>query len=404
VKILDRVGEEDEVKVTNLKSVDEIHSLDSLDKVEEIIPIDDDLAEKMRAQIEGNSALDINSLVSKTGSSSDSLSTKVQRLYNLFGINDIDDIIKVIPIRSMKKIGSSNGLNLNYENGYESEYETNSRLSNTGVYEESLSNYRNPNSRLETYDRNNQGRVYATDPARLYLDHRTDAKNPRIIETGGQQQRGVDSYIETGGQQQRGVDSYNTRENYKEYQAPIKTSYNSYEERRGNQQDLDELNREISLINDDINNRMGDLMERRNELGREHEFINALDQMVQREREKIQAILQVKQDHQNKAVSIKESISNLRSILERSNAEKIRYLDQLQSMAGQEKKRDLDRLNHIQTFQVPELIESRNLNRERQVVKGQPLVKVKNLTKINKILPLSNTQGELLKQWQSERN
>merc|ERR1712071_197865 len=84
---------QEEVKVTNLKSVDEIHSLDSLDKVEEIIPIDDDLAEKMRAQIEGNSALDLNALVSKTGSSSDSLSRKVQRLYNLFGINDIDDII-----------------------------------------------------------------------------------------------------------------------------------------------------------------------------------------------------------------------------------------------------------------------------------------------------------------------
>jgi len=141
-------GEEDEVKVTNLKSVDEIHSLDSLDKVEEIIPIDDDLAEKMRAQIEGNSALDLNALVSKTvGSSSDSLSRKVQRLYNLFGINDIDDIIKVIPIRSMKKVSSNNGLNLNYENGYESEYETNSLLSNTDLYEESISNYRNPNSR-----------------------------------------------------------------------------------------------------------------------------------------------------------------------------------------------------------------------------------------------------------------
>jgi len=193
-------GEEDEVKVTNLKSVDEIHSLDSLDKVEEIIPIDDDLAEKMRAQIEGNSALDLNALVSKTvGSSSDSLSRKVQRLYNLFGINDIDDIIKVIPIRSMKKVSSNNGLNLNYENGYESEYETNSLLSNTDLYEESISNYRNPNSRLESYERNNQGRVYSTDPARLYLDHRTDVKNPRIIETNG------------GQQQQRLVDSLNTR-------------------------------------------------------------------------------------------------------------------------------------------------------------------------------------------------
>jgi len=367
---VDEAGLEDP-KVKSLQPVEEIHNLNSLDKVDEIIPIDADLAEQMRSKVGSSSTYEVESS-KRSSSSSGDLNSKVQRIYNLFGINDIDDIIKVVPIRSMKKLeggySAHQGVDVNYEDSYK--YSTN-RLGDTDRYL--------PDSRINPIippRREDWADLPATVRSR---DNRRDLGNLEL-----------------------NLDNFDNR-----------GLGNNLGSSASGQSKLDNLNREISLLNDDINIRLTDLVDRRNDLGREHEFITALDQMVGREQEKIQAILQVKQDHQAKAVSIKDSITTLRAVLERSNADKIRYLDQLRSMVDLEKKRDIDTLGRIQTFQVPELSQSRGLygNSGRQVRKepvsplhGSPLVKVKNLTKVNNILPLSVAQGEELKKWQEQRN
>jgi len=92
---------------------------ESLEEIVEIVPIDEELAKKMieksksrkesmhkdkNEDYEESDDDDEKTKNNDQQKNNDDLETKAQRLYDLFNIDDLDDIINVIPIKSMQKL------------------------------------------------------------------------------------------------------------------------------------------------------------------------------------------------------------------------------------------------------------------------------------------------------------
>jgi len=281
-------------QIKGLKPVKKIKPIITMDRIQEISPVDADLAEKMKAQIlAGGSSSDNRGL--KGGD--DDLHSKVKRLYKLFDINSLEDIIRVVPIRSIHAVDN------NLLDKFVGDQDDDSQR---------WSDRQTDGGRGKT-GRGVGGEVVWKKPAE-------DAGGDTGRGGGGRGPAGRSRH-DRGGHRPGGVADPSP-----------------------NHKILDNLNRKISVLEDDINARLEKLLRLRQNLVREEDLLEVLNVMLERERAKIDAILQVKRDHLSKAQSLQDSIGDLQGILESSNNVKIRYLTKLEDMADQEKKKQQDRL------------------------------------------------------------
>merc|ERR1712212_753089 len=99
-----------QAKIKSLRPVKRMRDVISLDGIDEIFPIDADLALKMKAKALTGSSDYSNDYGGVSGEEGElyrkegDLYDKVMRLYKLFDINSLDDIIRVVPIRSLQAV------------------------------------------------------------------------------------------------------------------------------------------------------------------------------------------------------------------------------------------------------------------------------------------------------------
>jgi len=195
-------------------------------------------------------------------------------------------------------------------------------------------------------------------------------------------------------------------------------------------------------LEDDINARLNKLLRLRQNLVREEDLLDVLDAMLERERAKIDAILQVKKDHLGKARSIQDSIGDLQNILETKNNFKIRYLTKLEDMVDREGQRqqlgdgynnaekesgrrfdghgkghsgfnpggypsdDYNNEAAVQDIEV-DTEDVKGLNSVEDIVPVKeldPIIEIDNIAKIQDATYLTDEQGEELKGWQVRRD
>jgi len=92
-------------KVLNIEDVESIKKIKDIKKVKNIMKIDEDLAEKIKKEVaEGGSIPETDSEPGLNVEDDPDLVEKVKRVLKMFNASDLDDIVKVVPIKSMKKI------------------------------------------------------------------------------------------------------------------------------------------------------------------------------------------------------------------------------------------------------------------------------------------------------------
>ena len=72
-------------------------------------------------------------------------------------------------------------------------------------------------------------------------------------------------------------------------------------------------------------------------VGKEKEFQDALDKMLEQEKDKIKGIELVKQDHRLKAESIALKIREIKTVVEADSKDKLGYIEKLETIAAKEK-------------------------------------------------------------------
>ena len=87
-------------KVLDIEDVERLDKIKDIKKIKTMLPIDDDLAAKMKREVKKVHGWETE------GSKDTGLAAKVARVMKLFNVSDLDDIIKVIPISSIRKIKS----------------------------------------------------------------------------------------------------------------------------------------------------------------------------------------------------------------------------------------------------------------------------------------------------------
>merc|ERR1712212_1331770 len=376
-----------------VKRMKDVISLDGIEEIEEISPIDADLALKMKAKALTGSSDYSNDYGGVSGEEGElyrkegDLYDKVMRLYKLFDINSLDDIIRVVPIRSLQAVDND--------------------------LLDKFDRVQYPNGRQQWSD----GRRWQTGRGQLI---------------GGSPNRGGVNQVTGGG---RGYGDHNRGGHNKPGGSTDPSQHHKV---------LDTLNRKISVLEDDNNARLNKLLVLRQNLVREEDLLDVLDAMLERERAKIDAVLQVKKDHLSKARSIQDSIGDLQKILETKNNVKIRYLTKLEDMADLERQRQRgDGYNNAaaedkeeesgRRFDEPgkgysgynpgghpsndynnndadievDTEDVKSLNSVEEIVpvkEMDPIIEIDNIAKIQDDTYLTDEQGEELKGWQTHRD
>merc|ERR1712055_1242837 len=100
-------------KVEDIEDVERFHKIKSLKPIKKMTQIDADLADKMRKEVRGEVSEDVEEPeinippdVYYPPQNDPDLAAKVSRVLKMFNASDLDDIIKVVPISSMRKIKS----------------------------------------------------------------------------------------------------------------------------------------------------------------------------------------------------------------------------------------------------------------------------------------------------------
>merc|ERR1712142_1256748 len=103
-------------KVHDIEDVESFHKIKSMKKIKKMTPIDADIADRMRKEVqEGTSESETTknkkeeyneSSSSKQKIDDPDLTDKVTRILKMFNISDLDDIRKAVKISSMRKIKS----------------------------------------------------------------------------------------------------------------------------------------------------------------------------------------------------------------------------------------------------------------------------------------------------------
>lgn len=92
-------------KVEDIEDVERFHKIKSLKPIKKMTQIDADLADKMRKEVRGEVSEEVKEPYYPPQDDPD-LAAKVSRVLKMFNASDLDDIIKVVPISSMRKIKS----------------------------------------------------------------------------------------------------------------------------------------------------------------------------------------------------------------------------------------------------------------------------------------------------------
>jgi len=344
-------------KVKEIQNVKTIKKIKDLKKIKSMIPIDEDLALKMKNEIgladrshSGKETPEINDPAPKQtyieAEEDRDLLTKVDRILRLFNVTDLDDITKVTPIDSITKVGSK-------------------------AQDQELKDLLDMD--ISSYKKKEEGRLHF---------------EPRRVEELNSVDYGS---LNPGGKW---------------------SSYDHKFEKENEQ--IRRLDKEI-----EINEQM--ILHEKQEFKKEKDLLQILLKMLEMARNKVTMVEEVISEHKGKEFDVQKAVKKVQLFLKEAKVEKIAHLENLKSLAEEKKNEALSDMDYYEAkvdigksvmdkLDV-EVGDNAKINTvdtdqwvDRSLYKVFPLKSIKTMKKIQSMLELTPEQAEKLRRWQEERN
>jgi len=352
-------------RVKEIQDVKNIKKIKNLKKIKSIIPIDKDLALKMKKEIgqpdRDYSTEEISEELSESGYTLplEDLIPKVNRLLRLFNVTDLDDIVKVTPINPVvakiklndegAEIHPYDKVDLDYDGNFPTDKELDKFL------HEEISPDRILTSKLAD----------------------SEIRNPR-------------------------------RRSFKSHAPPP-----LYDDK------FEKENEQINKLDNEIHRDEKMILHDKQELQKEKEFMQILLKMLKMARDKVNMIEEVIAEHKGKEFDLQKAINKVQQFLKDAKVEKIEHLENLKSLAEEKKNEALSDIDYysaqvdrgksvLDESESGEEIKINRANPAQYVDRSKynvfPLKSIKTMKKIISMLELTPDQAEKLKGWQEQRD
>lgn len=439
----------DQQKIKAISPVKSMSEVQDISKIEEIMEIDDDLALKLKAELgaggqQPQSSQDQSAAAgssysasssSSSGGGASSLKTlseadlraKVKKLLDLFGIEDLDDIIKVTPIKSMRKIESiepypEDGAAKKIETSgdeYSSSHSSSSKgggLGDLGLSKEDLFSEELLGGGGGDHDSRRSDR---------YSSHRGG---------GGHRRRPShrprdDSYLDELSFSEEGFndDLLDRR--------PPRLSSDMIEEnsrRREKKEKQRKLNGMLRQLSDKIRRYEDELERIKADLRWEQRRESVLARMLDLAKDKVRNILKVKDKHKQKVADLLDAVERLEAKIAVARTKKANLKSELgdedreSGGGGYDELRETKRSSggygggdgggsyksHSKSsggggdhsLLDSQITSEDQIDAVTKLDAVEPLIKIKSMSKIKNIIDLTDEQAAKLKKWQQERN